>query len=142
MAEPLLRVAFLNRSEDTSVTVHVKTNDKKVITYQLLPKTPASEPERGSGKDQVSEFDLEVPAGQIVGFNTNSKVEITNPNSALVTVYYANDKDPWPKPAPAAPSGLDPSDFPLRYASFLMVGGEANPAPTLVVMTLVPPGLA
>lgn len=137
MSDSLLRVAFVNNSKDTPVIVHVVTQDP-VEACQLLTTTPASQPQQNPGATQTpGGFDLEVGPGGIIGFITNSQVEITNPNSATVTTIYANGKDPWPQPPPPPPPGFtNVTDFPTRYNNFLMGGAIADASVTPVVMTL------
>jgi len=137
MAELLLRVAFVNQSRDTSVTVHVVTEDT-VESCELLTTTPATLPEQASGIVQgPGGFDLEVPAGKILGFVTKHQVAITNPNSAIVATVYASGKDPWPQPPPPPPPLLaGVSDYNTRYANFLLGGGAPSAAPTPVVMVI------
>jgi hypothetical protein len=143
MVDSLLRVAFINNSATDSVRLHVVTQDK-VEYCELLGTTPASTPEQDPGTlCGPGAFDVEVPAGRIFGFVTKAKVDITNPSSSILNVVYANDKDPWPQPPPAAPVRLsDVSDFATRYDHFLLVAdGGPHRKHKPVVMTLVPPGL-
>src|SRR4051812_25712718 len=139
MAESLLRVAFMNQSKDTSVTIRVVTEDT-VESCELLATTPAALPEQASGIVQApGGFDLVVPAGKILGFVTKRQVTITNPNSAIVATVYASGKDPWPQPPPPPPpqfAGV--SDFGARYANFLLGGGAPSNAVKPVVMVLRP----
>jgi len=139
MGESLLRVAFVNQSKDTSVTIRVVTEDT-VESCELLTTTPAALPEQASGVVQApGGFDLEVPAGKILGFVSKQQVTITNPNSAIVTTVYANGKDPWPQPPPPPPppfAGV--SDFDTRYSNFMLGGGAPSSAPRPVVMVLCP----
>jgi hypothetical protein len=139
MAESLLRVAFVNQSRDTSVTIRVVTQDT-VESCELLATTPAALPEQASGTLRApGGFDLEVPAGRILGFVTKSEVTITNPNSAIVTTVYANGKDPWPQPPPPPPPPFAAvADFDTRYSNFLLGGGAPSNAPRPVIMVLSP----
>jgi len=136
--EGLLRVAFVNCSKDTSVTVHVATQDTVELT-QLLTTTPAKLPEQNPGTvHPPGEWDVVVPPGTIFGFNTKKVVKIINPNSAVVSTIYANGKDPWPQPPPPSTLAASVADFSTRYQYFLMGGGLPNPKAKPVVMTLVP----
>jgi hypothetical protein len=139
MAESILRVAFLNQSNDTSVTIRVVTQDT-VESCELLASTPAALPEQSTGiVHDPGGFDLEVPAGRIFGFVTKCRVEITNPSSGIVATVYANGKDPWPEPPPPPPplfAGV--SDFDTRYSNFLLGGGAPAGAAQPVVMILNP----
>lgn len=133
----LLRVAFANTSSNISVTIHIKTQDA-VECYELLTTTPATQPEQNPGTVHApGAWDLVVPPGKIFGFVTEYPVDIANPNSAVVSTIHADGKDPWPQPPPALVyPGL--SDFDTRYKNFLMAGSLPNPAPKLIVMTLIP----
>lgn len=139
MAESLLRVAFVNQSNDTPVTLHIVTQDT-IESCELLATTSAILPEQSPGSThEPGGFDLEVPPGAILGFVTKNPVQITNPSSSIVTTVYANGKDPWPEPPPPPPpSFASVSDFETRYKNFLMVGGLPEPEPRPVVMTLAP----
>jgi len=139
MAESLLRVAFVNHSKDTPVTLHIVTQDT-IESCELLTTTSATIPEQSPGAvHEPGGFDLEVPPGCILGFVTKNTVQITNPSSSIVTAVYANGKDPWPEPPPPPPPPFaSVSDFETRYKNFLMVGGLPDPEPRPVVMTLVP----
>lgn len=139
MSESILRVAFVNHSRDTPVTVHVVTQDT-VESCELLASTPAELPEQSPGaKHEPGGFDLVVPPGGICGFVTKNLVTITNPSSSIVTAVYANGKDPWPDPPPPPPPPFaSVSDFETRYKNFLMGGGVPSRSPKPVVMTLVP----
>jgi hypothetical protein len=133
----LLRVAFVNTSDNTPVTIHVETQDS-VECCQLLTTTPAMAPEANPGKTYPpGGWDLVVPAGTIFGFVTEKSVKITNPNPATITTIYANGKDPWPLPPPLSPLSSVP-DFATRYKSFLMTGALPDPRQHPVVMTLAP----
>lgn len=136
MAE-LLRVAFVNTSSDTPVTIHCKTQDA-VECCELLATTPATQPEQNPGTTfKPGDWDLAVPAGKMFGFVTEHPVSITNPNPSVVSILYADGKDPWPQPPPALASPTLP-DFDTRYKNFLMTAGAPNPSPRPVVMTLAP----
>lgn len=144
MVDSLLRVAFINNSTTDSVKLHVVTQDR-VECSELLGTTPANTPEQDPGiACGPGAFDLEIPAGRIFGFVTRSKVDITNPSSSILSVVYANDKDPWPQPPPVAPIGLsNVTDFATRYDHFLLVAdGGPRRKHQPVVMTLAPVGLA
>jgi hypothetical protein len=133
----LLRVAFVNTSEDTTVTLHLETEDA-VECCELLTTTPPTAPEQNPGATHASGgWDLVIAPGTMVGFVTGSPVKISNPSSGAVTTVYANGKDPWPQPPPVSKLSQVP-DFPTRYQSFLMVGALPEPRPTPVVMTLAP----
>jgi hypothetical protein len=133
----LLRVAFVNTSDNTPVTIHVETQDS-VECCQLLTTTPATAPEANPGTTYPpGGWHLVVPAGTIFGFVTEKSVNITNPNPATITTIYANGKDPWPLPPPLSPLSSVP-DFETRYKSFLMTGALPDPRQHPVVMTLAP----
>lgn len=135
----LLRVAFVNNSKDTSVTVHIVTQDT-VETVELGTTTSATLPEKTPGVTHAAgAFDLVVPGGRIFGFTSANPVSITNPSPSIVQTIYADGKNPWPQPPPPAPAifaGV--TDFATRYDNFLMVGGIPNHKPKPVVMTLTP----
>jgi hypothetical protein len=134
----LLRVAFVNCSKDTSVTVHIVTQDT-VEASELLTTTPATLPEQNPGiAHPPGGWDLVVPPGAIIGFITKKPVQITNPNSAVVSTVYANGKDPWPQPPPPSTLAATVSDFDTRYRYFLMGGGLPDHKVKPIVMTLVP----
>jgi hypothetical protein len=139
MAESLLRVAFVNHSAETSVTIHVVTQDT-VESCELLATTPASLPEQPSGTLWApGGFDLVVPAGHIVGFVSKANVSISNPMPTVVTTLVANGKDPWPQPPPPPPPPFAAvTDFSTRYSNFLMGGGVSSHAPQPVVMVFSP----
>ena len=133
----LVRIAFVNTSKDTPVTICVETQDT-IECCELLTTTPATEPEQNPGtRKTAGRWEVVVPAGKIIGFVTQDTVKIENPNSAAVTVVYANGKDPWPQPPPllAAPSV---PDFDTRYNSFLMTGALPDPRPKPILMLLAP----
>jgi hypothetical protein len=133
----LLRIAFVNMSKATTVTIQVETQDA-VECRELLTTTPATEPDQHPGKGcPAGPWTVDVPPGKIIGFVTQYLVKITNPNSAAVTVIYTNGKDPWPQPPPVLPFESVP-DLPIRYNSFLMTGARPEPTPTPIVMTLAP----
>lgn len=134
----LLRVAFLNTSSDTPVTVRITTQDA-VECCELLATTPATQPEQNPGTTYApGEWDLEVPPGTMFGFVTEHPVAITNPNPAVVSPIYADGKDPWPQPPPEALVAFGLPDLDTRYKNFLMAGGLPDPAPKPIVMTLTP----
>ncbi len=139
MADPLLRVAFMNTSATTSVTVHVVTQDT-IEVCELLTTTPATLPEQNPGATQeAGGFDLAIQPGTIIGFVTKKPVTITNPSSAAVSTFYADGKDPWPQPPPPPPPGfVNVSDFDTRYNNFLMGGALPSRKAKPVEMTLAP----
>lgn len=133
----LLRIAFLNVSKATNVTVQVETLDT-VECRELLTSTPATEPDQNPGKRwPAGTWAVEVPAGKIIGFVTQYPVKITNPNSAAVTIIYSIGKDPWPQPPPLLPFSSVP-DLDVRYNSFLVTAGVPELTQTPIVMTLAP----
>lgn len=133
----LLRVAFVNTSSQTPVTIRVRTQDA-VECCELLTTTPATQPEQNPGtKHLPGEWDIVVPAGTMFGFVTEKAVDITNPNPAAVATIYADGKDPWPQPPPLLASAGLP-DFDTRYKNFLMTAASPNPKPKPIVMTLAP----
>lgn len=133
----LLRVAFVNTSKNTPVTIHCKTEDA-VECCELLGTTPATQPEQNPGTTfAAGDWDLVVPVGTMFGFVSEHPVSITNLNSSAVIVLYSDGKDPWPQPPPALVSTTIP-DFDTRYKNFLMTAGSPNPSPRPVVMTLTP----
>jgi hypothetical protein len=132
----LLRVAFANTSKTLSVTLQITTQDD-VESCELLTTTPATLPEQSPGiKHAAGQFDLEVPAGRIIGFTSAYPIGINNPNSSIVVTVFASGKNPWPNPPPPAALLVDVSDFATRFAHFLTVGGVSNEAASEVVMTL------
>jgi len=137
----LLRVAFVNTSNDTPVTIKIETQDS-VECCQLLTTTIATEPEENPGTTHPpGQWALDVPVGAIFGFVTEKPVNIMNPNQAAVTTIFANGKDPWPLPPPLSPLATVP-DFDTRYKSFLMTAGLPDHEQQPVVMTLAPTPLA
>ena len=139
MADSLLRVAFMNTSATTTVTVHVVTQDT-IEVCELLTTTQATLPEQNPGTThQAGGFDLVIAPGTIIGFVSKKAVTITNPSSAAVATFYADGKDPWPQPPPPPPPGFaNVSDFDIRYNNFLMGGGVPSRKAKLVQMTLAP----
>lgn len=136
----LLRVAFVNTSETTSVTVHIEAQDA-VEFCELLPTAPATAPGVSQGMKRAPQpggWPLVVAPGTIVGFVTNHPVKITNPNSAAVTTIYADGKDPWPEPPPPSPLATKLGDFSTRYGNFLAAASVPNAKPKPIVMTLTP----
>jgi hypothetical protein len=133
----LLRVAFVNTSKDTSVTIAVETQDA-VECCELLTTTPATGPEQNPGtRHEPGRWNVIVEPGKIHGFVTERPVNITNPNSAAVTTVYADSKNPWPQPPPVvALAGVH--DLDVRYSNFLMGGALPDPSPAPIVMTLAP----
>jgi hypothetical protein len=133
----LLRVAFVNTSKETSVTIHVETQDS-VECCELLTTTPATGPEQNPGtRHKPGRWNVVVGPGKMHGFVTEHPVKITNPNSAAVHMVYADSKDPWPQPPPvAALAGVH--DVEVRYRSFLMGGALPDPSPKPIVMILAP----
>lgn len=133
----LLRVAFVNTSSDTPVTIHVWTQDA-VECCELLATTPVTQPEQNPGTRYApGEWDLVIPAGKMFGFVTEQPVKFTNPNSASVVPIHADGKDPWPQPPPSMAGPAIP-DFATRYKNFLMTAGLPNPRPEPIVVTLAP----
>ena len=132
----LLRVAFVNTSKDTPVTIQVETQDS-VECCKLLTTTPATIAQQNPGTTHAPGWwELSVPPETIVGFVTEHPVNITNPNSAVIATVYADGKDPWPHPPPLALAGV--ADFDIRYRNFLMASALPNPTPQPIVMTLSP----
>lgn len=133
----LLRVAFVNTSTDTPVTIYIETLDT-VECCELLATTVATEPEENPGTTHPpGGWTLVVPAGKIFGFVTENLVSISNPNSSAVITIYADGKNPWPLPPPLSPLASRVSDFPTRYQNFLMTGGLSGTTQP-IVMTLAP----
>jgi hypothetical protein len=138
MSESTLRVAFVNHSTDTPVTVHIVTLDT-VETCELGSTTPATLPDGAGTKHAAGAFDLVVPAGKVYGFTTENPVNITNPSPSIVQTVYADGKNPWPQPPPPAPAAFTGvTDFATRYGNFLMVGGIPSRKRRPIVMTLTP----
>ncbi|HET7500276.1 MAG TPA: hypothetical protein VFK02_04710 [Kofleriaceae bacterium] len=133
----LLRVAFVNTSEDTAFTLRIETIDT-VECCELLTTTPATMPEQNPGVvHPPGVWDLVMLPGTIAGFVSEKPVTIDNPHSTAVTVIYADGKDPWPLPPPLSPLSSAP-DFETRYKSFLLGGAPPNPRRRSIVMTLAP----
>jgi hypothetical protein len=134
----LLRIAFINTSKATHVTIQVVTQDA-VECRELLTTTPATEPDQNPGmRWPAGPWTVDVPPGKIIGFVTQYPVKITNPNSAAVSIIYTNGKDPWPQPPPVLSFASVP-DLDIRYNSFLLTGALPEPTATPIVMTLAPP---
>jgi hypothetical protein len=132
----LLRVAFVNTSNDTHVTVDIETQDA-VECCELLTSTSAVEPEAPGPTYPPGRWNLLVPPGKIFGFVTERPVKIINQNPANLVVVYADGKDPWPQPPPKPPLAATP-DFGIRYQHFLAASALPNSTPKPIVMTLTP----
>jgi hypothetical protein len=133
----LLRVAFVNTSKNTSVTIQIETQDS-VECCELLTTTPSTSPEQNPGTTHPpGVWGLDVAPGTMFGFVTEHPVNIINSNPAAVATIYADGKDPWPHPPP--PTTLaSVADFDTRYNSFLMTSALPNPKPKTIVMRLAP----
>ena len=133
----LLRVAFVNISSDTHVTIQVETQDT-VECCEVLATTPVTQPQQNPGTLHApGVWALAVPAGKMLGFVTEKPVNIINPNPAVVATIYADGKDPWPQPPPLLASSYLP-EFSARYKNFLLTAGLPNSVPRPIVMTLTP----
>ncbi len=132
----LLRVAFINISNDVSVTLEIKTADS-VECCELLTTTPATEAEGAGVIHPAGVWSLVVPPGRMFGFISEHPVQIANPNSAAIIAISAGGKDPWPLPPPR-PQLLNVPDFLTRYKGFLLTGAPPNAIPERIVMTLAP----
>ena len=120
----LQRVAFVNTSSDTPVTIYIKTQDA-VECCQLLGTTPMTQPQQNPGVvHPAGEWTLVVPPGAMFGFVTEHPVNVTNLTSSAVIAIYAGGKDPWPQPPPALAMPTVP-DFATRYKNFLMTAAPA-----------------
>ena len=133
----LLRLMFVNTTSDTPATITVKTSDK-VDYKQLLTYTPPKSPAGNAVRGVTGAYTMTINAGEIWGVVTGQCVEISNPNSAAITIVTANGKERWPQPPPPSKLQSQIDDYPTRYDYFLTDAASPVPSATPAPITICP----
>ncbi len=119
MPAPMVRIALINDTDKT-VTLRIETGED-VGWFELgtdkVRKDP-KDPDVFLKKQAKGTWKADLDPGHIYGFTTTTAAKV--PEDASVTIYYANGKDPWPKPPPPPPPIFDPVDFNTRFEWFLL----------------------